>query len=43
MIIPGNNKSTKSIGLIFWLLARGYIQKKGLDKPLPELKNFLVE
>ncbi|MFC1686240.1 30S ribosomal protein S2 [Nanoarchaeota archaeon] len=43
LIIPGNNKSAKSIGLIFWLLARGYVQKKGLDKPIPELKDFVTE
>jgi len=43
LIIPGNNKSAKSIGLIFWLLAKGYIKKKGLDKSEPELKNFISE
>lgn len=42
LVIPGNNKSSKSIGLIFWLLARGYVQKKGLDKKV-ELKDFIAE
>ena len=42
LVVPGNNKSSKSIGLIFWLLARGYIQNKGLDKKV-ELKDFIAE
>lgn len=30
-VIIGNNKSPKSIGLIYYLLARGYLQNKGKD------------
>lgn len=30
-IIIGNNKSQKSLGLIFYLLARGYMKAKGMD------------
>ncbi len=43
LVVPGNNKSNKSIGLIFWLLARGYIKERGLDNELPELKEFVGE
>ena len=30
LVIPSNNKGKKSLGLIFWLLARGYLRQKGL-------------
>lgn len=41
LVIPGNNKSGKSIGLIFWILARGYIKERKLDSKLPELSEFV--
>ncbi len=38
-VIIGNNKSPKSIGLIFYLLAKGYCKAKGLDtSKIPELE-----
>jgi len=43
LVIPGNNKSGKSIGLIFWILARGYIRERKLDSKLPELSEFVGE
>ena len=43
VVIPGNNKSNKSIGIIYWLLARGYIQARKLDTKLPELSEFVGE
>jgi len=43
IVMPGNNKSNKSIGLIYWLLARGYIQARKLDAALPELSEFVGE
>lgn len=30
LVVPCNNKGKKSLGLIFWLLAKGYLEKKGL-------------
>ena len=30
-VIIGNNKSGKSLGLIFYLLARGYLKAQGKD------------
>ena len=43
-VIIGNNKSAKSLGLIFYLLTRGYCQAKGLptDK-IPELEVWTAE
>jgi len=30
LVVPCNNKGRKSLGLIFWILAREYMQKRGL-------------
>ena len=37
-IVIGNNKSGKSLGVIFYLLAKGYCKAKGIDKEIPELE-----
>lgn len=38
-IIIGNNKSEKSLGLIFYLLARGYMKARGIDtSKIPDLE-----
>ena len=38
-VIIGNNKHSKSLGLIFYLLARGYMKAKGIDtSKIPDLE-----
>ena len=37
-IIIGNNKSHKSIGVIFYLLARGYCKAKEIKADIPDLE-----
>ena len=36
-IIIGNNKSQRSLGLIFYLLAREYCKARGMNKDIPDL------
>ncbi len=38
-VIIGNNKSTKSLGIIFYLLSRGFMKAKGMDTTkVPDLE-----
>lgn len=37
-IILGNNKSPRSIGLIYYLLTKGYCKNKGIDAEIPDLE-----
>lgn len=37
-IIIGNNKSPKSLGVIFYLLARGYCKAKNIEANIPDLE-----
>jgi len=39
----GNNKSNKSLGLFFWLLAKEYMKAHKIDKPIPSLEEFVGE
>ncbi len=43
VVAIANNKSNKSLGLIFWLLAREYMKAHKIDKPLPSLEDFVGE
>ncbi len=41
--IIGNNKSTKSLGVIFYLLAREYCKIRGIEANIPELDWWMEE
>ena len=43
VVMIGNNKSNKSMGLFFWLMAREYMKAHNIDKPLPSLEDFVGE
>jgi len=43
VVIIGNNKSNKSLGLFFHLLAKEYMKVHKIDKPLPSLEDFVGE
>jgi small subunit ribosomal protein S2 len=40
-IIPGNNKSAKSFGMIFYLLTKLYVEKRGLEVQVPPIQDFI--
>lgn len=42
-IIIGNNKSPRSLGLIFYLLARGYCKARGINIDIPDLELWTGE
>ena len=42
-IIPGNNKSYKSLGIIFYLLTKIYIEKRKLDVEVPKIQDFIED
>jgi small subunit ribosomal protein S2 len=43
VVIIANNKSNKSLGLVFWLLAREYMKQHKINKKLPSLEEFAGE
>ncbi|MCK9568175.1 hypothetical protein M0R72_04450 [Candidatus Pacearchaeota archaeon] len=42
-IVIGNNKSAKSLGIIFYLLARGYCKARGMEVEVPDLEWWVSE
>ncbi len=42
-IIPGNNKSAKSLGMIFYLLTKLYVEARGLNVQVPDIKEFVED
>jgi small subunit ribosomal protein S2 len=42
-IIIGNNKSEKSLGVIFYLLTRGYCKARGIEADIPDLEWWTAE
>ena len=43
VLMIGNNKSNKSLGLFFWLISREYMKAHGIEKELPSLEDFVGE
>ena len=42
-IIIGNNKSGKSLGIIFYLLAKGYCKARGIEAEIPDMDWWTTE
>ncbi len=40
-IIPSNNKSAKSLGMVFYLLTKIYVEARKLDKTVPPIQDFI--
>lgn len=40
-IIPGNNKSAKSLGFIFYHLAKIYTEKRGIEAEIPPISEWI--
>ncbi len=40
VLIPCNNKSSKSLGLVLYLLAKEYIAARKIDKKMPPMQDF---
>ena len=43
LVLPGNNKGKKSLGLFFWILAKEYLKARGIIKSDKEFKEKLED
>jgi ribosomal protein uS2 len=43
VVMIGNNKSNKSLGLFFWLMAKEYMKAYNIDKEVPSIEDFVGE
>lgn len=43
LVVPINNKSNKSLGVAFYILAREYMKARGIKEKLPEMEEFIGE
>jgi len=43
VVMIGNNKSNKSMGLVFWLIAKEYMKSHNIKKPLPTVEELVGE
>lgn len=43
LVVPCNNKGKKSLGLVFYILAREYLRKRGVLGPEDEIKEPSIE
>ena len=43
LVIPGNNKGKKSLGLFFWILAKEYLRARGIIKNDKDFKEKLED
>ena len=43
IVVPCNNKGKKSLGLLFWIIAREYLRSKGVLKKTEELKQTVED
>ena len=43
LVIPGNNKGKKSLGLFFWILAKKYLKARGIIKNDSDFKEKLED